>query len=325
MQPLKMQPVFKHHLWGGTAFKDIYGKYSGDETASEAWEISAHKNGTSIVANGDFAGEPFTKVIDRLGRLVLGDYVMQKYNGEFPLLVKLLDCNSKLSVQVHPNDEYAQAHAGEFGKTEMWYILYAKPGAKLVYGFREDTNRNEVQKAVDDNTLCDMLNFVDVQAGDTFFVDAGIVHALYEGILIAEIQQSSDTTYRLFDHNRNGIDGKPRQLHISQSLDVVSYKSSKGMEKVLAQPVKLGENTVELLAECEQFVTERYGIKEKIVFESKKQTFDTLIFYDGNARIEYEGGSIEVKMGDSVVIPAYLGAYIIVGACSFLKSFVPSD
>jgi len=323
MYAMKMQPVFKDHIWGGTAFKDKYGKLFDGEKSSEAWEVSVHKNGSSIVDNGEFAGMPFDEAVRKLGRKLLGDYVYDKYKGEFPLLVKFLDCNDKLSVQVHPDDAYAQANEGEFGKTEMWYILDAKPDAKLVYGFSKDTNREEVKSAIESGDLGSLLNCVNVNVGDTFFVRAGTLHALYEGLLVAEIQQNSDTTYRVFDHNRIGADGQPRELHVEQSLNVLDYRSGKGMEKVCIEPVEIGENENAHLATCEQFSTYRYIIKEKIALSSQKQSFDILIFYNGTAIIEYESDSVVVKPGDSVVIPAYLGDYTITGSCAFLKSFVP--
>ena len=321
LTPMKMKPVFKEYIWGGTGFKDKFNMETGTETASEAWEVSTNKNGMSVIANGEFEGKTIDDAIAVLKNELVGDYVYEKYGGKFPLLIKLLDCADKLSVQVHPDDEYAKKNEnGGYGKTEMWYILDAKPGAKLIYGFSSDITKEEFKNALDNGNIEKILNYVDVEAGDVFFIKAGTLHALLDGLMVAEIQQNSDTTYRVFDYNRTDKNGKQRELHIEKSLDVTNLKSSAGNEKIKADAVKAGKGNYETaLVKSSFFNTNKYSIKEKIGFVSSKNSFDVVIITKGSARMFYDGGSISVKAGESVLIPAYLGKYTVEGSCEFLK------
>ena len=324
LEPLKMKPVFKESIWGGSALKTKYNKKITSEKTGESWEIAAHKNGKSTVLGGRYDGLTLDEVSEKLGAEFLGDMVKKEYPDKFPLLVKFLDCNDKLSVQVHPDDEYARTHEnGENGKTEMWYILDAKPGAKLIYGFNRDISREEFRAAIESGTLDSVLNYVPVQTGDCFFIPSKTLHALLDGLLVAEIQQNSDTTYRVYDFGRVDKNGKSRELHIDKSVEVTNTASSAGSEKVEAENEKICGGTRSKLCKCRYFDTERYTVDSEVFFETNRQSFETLIFCDGEAKIVYDGGEMSVCAGDSVVIPAYMGKYSVKGACSVIKSCVP--
>ena len=326
LYPLKMKPFFKTCIWGGNALQTKYHKEIVSDHTGESWEIAAHPNGSSTVDQGIYAGLKLGEVVRLLGRRLTGSYVNSVYHDTFPLLVKFLDCNDKLSVQVHPDDAYAQKHEnGGLGKTEMWYILDAKPGARLVYGFKQDMTRERFRQAIKQGTLDTILNYVDVKAGDCFFIKSGTVHALLEGLLVAEIQQNSDTTYRVFDYNRCDAAGMQRQLHIEPSIAVATLSSSRGSEHVCPVRIDAGDNLCERLASCRYFETERWQVSYSAQFETDEQSFVMLLFYEGSGTIRFSGGCVGFSAGDSFVVPAYLGAYQIAGKCGFLKSWVPEE
>ena len=210
--PLLLKPAIKDYIWGGRRLIDEYGFETNGEIAAEAWMLSCHKDGTNTVLNGFYAGKTLDCVLAEWG-----------FTERFPILIKLIDAKQKLSVQVHPDDAYALENEGELGKTEMWYVVDCEPGAKLAYGFNENISADEFEKRIKDNTLDDFINYVPVKKGDVFFISAGTLHAIGEGILIAEVQQNSNTTYRVSDYGRLGADGKPRELHIAKSLESVDF------------------------------------------------------------------------------------------------------
>lgn len=325
MEPLKMKPVFKEYLWGGDALKRVYGKDIPSNTTSESWEIAMHKNGESIVANGAFEGQPLSAAAHAMGAQLLGDAVFERYGGRFPLLVKFLDCCDKLSIQVHPDDDYAAKHEnGDLGKTEMWYVLDAKPDAKLIYGFAKDMTREGFADAIASGQLESVLNYVEAQKGDCFFIPSGTLHALLDGLLIAEIQQNSDSTYRVYDYNRRDAQGNTRPLHVQKALDVITLASSKGQERVCVREEKMGQNTRAELVNCDYFAVSRYELHEPLELATGRQSFEILIFCEGEGHIRYEGGAVEFCAGDSFVIPAYLDSYRIEGGCTFIKATVPA-
>lgn len=223
--PLLFQPEFKERVWGGRALEQ-FGLNIPEGHIGEGWMIADHPNGTTSVVNGELAGLGLDQVREQLGSEWFGKKGFSEVNGRFPLLIKLLDCNDDLSVQVHPTDDYEGLPKGELGKTEMWYVLDAKPDAKIIYGLKEGVTREDLRHALESGKVMDSLQEVPVKAGDTFYIPAGTVHALCAGVVVAEIQQNSDTTYRIYDYNRPGLDGKPRELHIEDSLNVTAYEGS---------------------------------------------------------------------------------------------------
>lgn len=217
MFPLLLAPSIKDYLWGGRRLADEFG-YPCKEKAAEAWVLSCHKEGPSIVRGGPLDGRPLPQVLEEWGPAALGERAAAF--PYFPLLIKLIDARDRLSIQVHPDDAYALRTEGEYGKTEMWYVLDCKPGARLIYGLDTGLTREQFREHIEKGTVTEVCNFVPVHKGDVFFIEAGTLHAIGEGILIAEVQQNSNTTYRVSDYGRLGADGRPRPLHVDKAVEV---------------------------------------------------------------------------------------------------------
>ena len=223
LYPLLFEPNLHPTVWGGKQIRTYKNLQPSDEPIGESWEVSVVPSSVSIISNGAFKGLPLDMVVREHGAELLGKSVLEQYKGEFPLLVKFIDAADDLSIQVHPNDEMAQRVEGKNGKTECWYIIKAAPGAYLYAGMKENITQDEYVKRVEDGTICDVLAKHQVKTGDVFYLPAGRVHAIGGGILLAEVQQNSDVTYRIFDYNRPGLDGKPRQLHTDKALQAIDF------------------------------------------------------------------------------------------------------
>ena len=301
MYPLKLKPNVTDYLWGGTRLKTEYGYETDKEIAAEAWVLSCHKDGAGVVLNGEMAGKTLPEVLDLWGKEALGKRA-EKF-PYFPLLIKLIDAKQKLSVQVHPDDDYALEKEGEFGKTEMWYVVDCEEGAELIYGFKEDISKEEFERRIKDNTLTDVCNFVPVSKGDVFFISAGTLHAIGEGILIAEVQQNSNTTYRVSDYGRLGADGKPRPLHIEKALDVTECKKPSLPYGNVGKITKCGADVMRELASCDFFKAYKIDLNEKFTVNTN-ESFVSLLCLDGNAVLGWNGESMEIKKGDSIFVPA---------------------
>lgn len=288
--PLKLKPVLKDYIWGGRRLIDEFGFESSSKIAAEAWMLSLHKDGTNIVLNGAYKGFTLDKVLNLFGEIL----------DNFPLLIKLIDAKDKLSVQVHPDDEFALKNEGEQGKTEMWYVVDCEEGAQLVFGFNKDTERQEFKEKIQNNTLDSILNYVMVKKGDVFFIKAGTLHAIGGGILIAEIQQNSNTTYRVSDYGRLGQDGKPRELHIDKALLVTNtLKSDKYCDEFITEQTRYG--SIKTLCECEYFKVKRLDLDGIInVFSDK---FISLLVLEGNSVLSFDNEKMDIKKGDSIFVP----------------------
>lgn len=317
--PIKTRPVFKQYIWGGDALKKVYNKNIPDNFAAESWEISCLDDGLTEIAEGKYQGKTLKEVIYANEKEMLGD---KKYD-QFPLLVKLIDANNNLSVQVHPDNEYARIHEnGALGKTEMWYVIDAKPGAKLVYGFKCGTTKEMFEKAVKDENLEPLLNYVEVKKGDSFFIPSKTLHAIGEGLLIAEIQQSSNLTYRVYDYNRVDKDGNKRPLHTQKALDVTSLENVEGRERIVPVVEKLDGCEKSVLVDCKFFKVEKFDVQTKTEIKTPDNRFELLVFTDGGARIEFDGGCMDINPGDSVFVPASVKEYTVSGKCTFLRSYI---
>ncbi|MBT2284793.1 class I mannose-6-phosphate isomerase [Paenibacillus polymyxa] len=320
--PLQFQPEFKERVWGGRALEQ-FGLTPPEGHIGEGWMIADHPNGTTKVLNGALAGKGLDEVREQLGTEWLGTKGVSEKGGRFPLLIKLLDCNDDLSVQVHPTDEYEALPPGELGKTEMWYVLDAKPGAHIIYGLNEGVDRATLKEALENGTVMDTLRQVPVEAGDTFFIPAGTVHALCAGVVVAEIQQNSDTTYRIYDYNRPGLDGKPRELHVEDSLNVTAYEGS-GASTMKTNNATPGEWLK--LAECPYFVVEKGIVTERWELSTNPDSFTILVVCEGEGTLEWAhagSDSIVLKAGQCYLLPANLGSYTLNGNTTVLRSYLP--
>lgn len=319
MYPIKLKPAFKDYLWGGTRLRDDFGKNCDFDKIAESWELSCHKDGNSVVADGEFAGLTLAQYIEKEGKSVLGTNC-EKFEN-FPILIKLIDAKDNLSVQVHPNNEYAQRVEGEYGKTEMWYVVDCDEGASLLYGFKHNITKEEFRERIENNTLLEVTNSVPVKKGDVFFIEAGTLHAIGKGILIAEIQQNSNTTYRIYDYGRVGADGKPRQLHIDKAVDVTNLCPAKPYPQ--SEPVDMGGWTKKRLAKCEYFTVDVINVDTSASLEADKSSFVNILVLDGGCVLSSEGNdAVELKKGDSVFIPAGLGKFELTGKCSAVMTHI---
>lgn len=325
LYPLKFKPAFKDYLWGGRKLAAL-GKDIPDGIVAESWEISCHPDGVSTAANGEFSGTLLTDLIDELQIDILGTEHYKNENLKFPLLIKFIDANDKLSVQVHPNDEFAYIHEnGEYGKNEMWYILASKPGAKLVYGTRPGVTKETFASAVSENKIDECLNEVEVHPGDILNIPSGLIHAIGEGILLAEIQQNSNTTYRVYDYNRTDKKGNKRPLHIEKALEVIDFNRSIENAKVKGLDVKVTEASVKVFKIVNKyFSVEEYIINDEVKENADGSKFFIYVFVDGTGTINYNGEKLPVSKGETVLIPAALGEYSISGNIKALKTYVPN-
>lgn len=319
MAILKLKAPCKDYIWGGNRLREEYGKQLDSDRIAESWELSCHKDGQSVITGGEFDGKTLSDYIAAKGKGVLG-----KNCGRFeyfPVLIKLIDAKDNLSVQVHPSNEYALRVEGEYGKTEMWYIVDCDPGAELLYGFKHEISKEEFAERIANNTLLEVTNNVPVHKGDVFFIESGTLHAIGKGILIAEIQQNSNTTYRIYDYGRVGADGKPRQLHIDKAVDVTNLCPAKPYPQ--SEPVDMGGWTKKRLAKCEYFTVDVINVDTSAALEADKSSFVNILVLDGGCVLSSEGNdAVELKKGDSVFIPAGLGKFELTGKCSAVMTHI---
>jgi mannose-6-phosphate isomerase len=301
LYPLKFSPILKDKIWGGTKLKTIFGKDAETDKLGESWELSGYEGDESVVTNGILAGNNLTELIEiYMGELV-GDRIFDEYGLSFPLLFKLIDANENLSIQVHPGDEVAAERHNSYGKTEMWYVVDADPGAELIIGFTKNCTRDEYLDALEEDKVEDLLQKVVVKKGDVFFIPAGLVHAIGKGVVVAEIQQSSDITYRIYDYNRKDDKGNERELHTDLALDVINFSAAKNPKS----DYKVQFNEITPLVECDYFTTNMLRFDAAVT--RNYGTLDTFVAYmclEGNMVIECNGEKIIVNKGDTFLIPA---------------------
>lgn len=317
MAILKLKPAFKDYIWGGTRLRDDFGKECDFDKVAESWELSCHKDGSSVVAEGEFAGLTLAEYIEKSGKGVLGSDCGKFEN--FPILIKLIDAKDNLSVQVHPNNDYAMRVEGEYGKTEMWYIVDCDPGATLLYGFKHEISKDEFAQRIADNTLLEVTNAVPVKKGDVFFIEAGTLHAIGKGILIAEIQQNSNTTYRIYDYGRVGNDGKPRELHVEKAKDVTALCPAKAYPETPVE--KMDGYTSKLLSSCDYFTTYALDVTDKAVLDADEKSFNSILILEGEGQIVGDD-VVKFRKGDSIFVDAGTGKYAIDGACKAILTKV---
>ncbi len=304
LYPLKFHPIFKGYIWGGTKLKHILGKDLGKLTKSaESWEISAVEGNISVVANGFLAGNNLQELIEIYMEDLVGSRIYEKFGIEFPVLIKFIDANDKLSIQVHPDDALAIKRNLPNGKTEMWYVLQAEEGASLISGFNRKVSKDEYQKFFNKGELPEILNYEKVSAGDVFNIPAGRIHAIGPGILLAEIQQTSDATYRIYDWDRKDKNGKSRELHTELAIDAIDYNHYKDYKTAYKTPL----NRSTELVHCDYFNTDLLKFDSKI--EKDYHSVDSFIIYmctEGSFTLHYGSESMTVNKGETVLLPAVL-------------------
>lgn len=315
MEVMKLIPSGKDYLWGGTRLKDEYGKKIDMTPLAESWECSVHHDGPCYVANGRYKGKTLKEVLEEHP-----EYIGIKANGEFPILAKFIDANKDLSVQVHPDDEYALEYEGQNGKTEMWYIIDADEGASLIYGFKHKVSKEILKRAIEKGELDKHLQKVEVHKGDLFFVPAGTVHGIGKGILLAEIQESSNVTYRVYDYDRVDKNGKKRELHFDKAVQVMDM----GVTPDIKQKKRLVKYypgcSRELLCRCKYFETERIQVTKGFSFSVMENSFQVLMCLDGYGQVEVDGDKpVRFSKGETVFLPAGIGRCLIIGDTSVLK------
>ena len=313
LKPIKLNPEFKEIIWGGNRLKNEYNKVSSLNNIAESWELTIRPDGMNTISGGEFDGLTMQDYIDKNGFSVITNKEMDR----FPLLIKFIDAEDNLSIQVHPDDEYGMKTANSLGKTEMWYIIDAKPDAKLVYGLKEGCTVDILREAISNNTVEDTLNYVPVNKGDVFFIPSGLVHAIGAGILLAEIQQNSNITYRVYDYNRKGKDGKPRELHVNDALNVIVNRNEEEINKIRFSTNVKNDTT---LASCEYFTVDKYTLDGEIQLNTDEKSFNSVLCLDGYGAIKYNNESFDIKKGDSYFIPANLGNYSINGKLEIIIS-----
>lgn len=318
--PLLLRPAGKDYLWGGSRLNDEFEKGIDLSPVAETWECSTHPDGPSYVVGGEFDGMKLAEVLRNHP-----EYLGERHRGmtELPILIKFIDAKKDLSVQVHPTDEYAREHEkGQLGKTEMWYVLDAGRDAKLVYGLKRDSSEAEVRKAIANGTLMNYLQQVPVRKDDLFFIEAGTIHAIGAGTLVAEIQENSNLTYRLYDYDRTGKDGKKRELHIDKALKVANLKSSAEPRQPLRVLRYRQGAALELLTRCKYFEVYRMLInterRQKVHYRADEIAFRVLLCVNGCGTISCEDGSMEFYKGDCIFVPADSEVLTISGQAQFL-------
>lgn len=306
MPAYQLIPTCKDYIWGGQRLKTDFGIQSGLNPLSEAWVLSCHPDGPSVLADGPDRGMTLRAWLDKAGKGALGT-ACEPFE-DFPMLIKLIDAKKDLSIQVHPSDAYALEHEGQYGKTEMWVVLDAEPGASLYYGFNREVSLEEFSSRVSDGTLTEVLRKVPVRPGDVFFIPSGTLHAIGAGLVIAEIQQNSNVTYRVFDYGRLGADGKPRPLHVEKALAVTDRRPAPALD--------FGDH----LGDCRYFTTD--GYQGDFRGDCDGTSFHALLFTDGQGSLTCGGETREVKKGQCWFLPAGSGEYQVSGDVRTLDAYL---
>ena len=311
MEPLFMKPVFQEKIWGGSRLHSVFGFDLPNDKIGEDWAISAHPHGVSVIENGPFKG----KTLADLWR----DHQELFGHSEapvFPLLIKILDAEDDLSVQVHPDDAYGMEHEGELGKTECWYIIDAEPGAEIIYGHHAQT-KEELKAMIEDGRWNDLLTKAPVKKGDFFYVPSGTIHAIGKGIMILETQQSSDTTYRVYDYDRTDDQGKTRELHIQQSVDVTTVPAK--APELSIREIKQGSSAIVTYLETEFFNVYEWEVRGKLNLEQQAD-YTLMTVIDGYGQLVIDGHSYELKMGTSCILPNPIKKWTLQGELTVIAS-----
>jgi mannose-6-phosphate isomerase len=299
--PIKFIPIFKNRLWGGKKLDTVLGKPIEGERVGESWELSGVPGDVSVVANGPYAGKTLEDLIQSHPEELLGAEVLRRFGTEFPILIKFIDAREDLSIQLHPGDELAKKRHNSFGKTELWYIMDAEPGSELIIGFNRDVDREEYQAALNEGRLLDLLHYEPVGEGDAFFINSGKIHAIGGGILLAEIQQSSDVTYRVYDFDRRDAEGNPRQLHTDLALEAMDYEKRDDFRIAYSR----AKNTAAPMVDSTYFKTTYLELDTALARQFKtRDSFRAYVCVGGSATLELGAYSVPVASGETALLPA---------------------
>lgn len=300
LYPLKFTPILKERIWGGSKLMNQYGKQAEGNRIGESWEISDVEGDTSLITDGHLKGTSLKDCLETYKEALVGIKNYQRFGDKFPLLIKFIDAREDLSIQLHPNDQLAKERHNSFGKTEMWYVMQADDDANLIVGFNQEVDSNSYLKHLEKKTLTKILNFENVKEGDTFFIEVGRIHAIGAGVMVAEIQQTSDITYRIYDWDRVDKNGKERELHNELAIDAINFD----MEDNFKVSYKDSKNLSNNMVTCPYFTTNFLPINGKL---NRSNIYDSFLIYlcvDGKATIVYDQEETEIGKGETVLIPA---------------------
>jgi mannose-6-phosphate isomerase len=315
--PLQFNPILKERIWGGTKLKTYLNKPISSEITGESWEISTVENDVSIVSNGNFKGKSLNELIADFPNEILGTEVYKRFGNQFPLLFKYLDAREDLSIQLHPNDALAKKRHNSFGKTEMWYVMQADQDARLIVGFKQKSNPEEYLENLKNKTILDILDTKKVAKGDVFFLETGTIHAIGAGIVIAEIQQTSDITYRIYDFERKDAKGNERELHNDLALEAINYEVVEAEKKYSKT-----ENTSNEVVDCKYFTTNFIPLDGKVSVHENQESFRVYMCVDGSFDLSYNSEKYSYQKGDTLLIPASIDIFEISGKASVLEIYI---
>ena len=315
--PIQCKPILKDRIWGGQKLKTVLKKDIESETTGESWEISTVPGDISVISNGAFSDKPLDEIIKAFPEQILGTEIHKRFGDQFPLLFKYLDAREDLSIQVHPNDALAKKRHNSFGKTEMWYVMQADEGSRIIVGFKKAASPEEYLKHLKDNTLVDILEQIPVSPGDVFLLETGTVHAIGAGIVVAEIQQTSDITYRIYDFNRKDANGNLRQLHVEESLEAINYEETDA-QKVYDRNL----NQSNPMVDCDYFTTNFLPINGNVPIQKDGKSFTVYMCVDGSFDISFSDKRNSFNKGDTVLIPADLKDYELSGTATLLEIYI---
>lgn len=318
--PISFRPNLKSVIWGGSRLCSYKGIPDSGEKIGESWEVSAVPGRESVVAEGAYAGMTLPRLAETFGEELLGRNVIERHGCAFPLLVKLIDAADNLSVQVHPDDTLAMRRHGTPGKTEMWYIIDSEAGARIYSGFKRPITPSEYERRVADNTFPEVLADHAAHPGEVYFLPAGRVHSIGAGVLLAEIQQSSDITYRIYDYDRRDAAGKPRELHTALAEEAIDFSDASPK----SNPTTPGKSDMEEIASCGHFAVKRLVIDEPTPLYFDSGSFTVIMCLGGSATLTYAGGRTDLPRGHSLLLPATLNAVVMNGNATILTARYPS-
>lgn len=315
--PLLFDPILKERIWGGTKLKTMFNKPITSEITGESWELSEVKGDVSIVSNGSYKGKSLTQLLNDFPDQLLGTKVHARFGKQFPLLFKFLDAREDLSIQVHPNDKLAKKRHNSLGKTEMWYVMQADPGARIIVGFEQKSSPEQYLSSLESHSILDLLHKVNAQKGDVFFLETGTVHAIGAGLVIAEIQQTSDITYRIYDFDRKDANGNTRELHVDQALDAINYNLTDTKKEYAKKP-----NESNVMVNCAYFTTNYIPLDGSANILKNGESFTVYMCVGGSFKLRVGAETQAYKTGDTVLLPAALTSFSLEGKAELLEIYI---